>query len=197
MGDVKANMVDTVNLHLVVDGTCHNVAWCQTQSLVIFLHEFLTCRQAENTSVAAHRLGDEVSRMGFAWVIEGGRVELHEFHVLHLALGTIDHGNAVARGDIWIGSRGIHSTCATRSHQSDFRKVGVDFACVGIQNVGTIAFDVGRATRHTNTEVVLRDDFHGEVVFQNLNVGIVADGCHQSTLDFSTRIVGVVQDAEL
>ena len=57
--------------------------------------------------------------------------------------------------------------------------------------------DVGRTAGDPCTEVVLGDDFDGEVVFLDINVGAVAYGFHQSALDFRACVVGVVQDAEL
>ena len=44
--------------------------------------------------------------------------------------------------------------------------------------------------------MVLGDDFHGEVVFQNRDVRMAAYGFHQSALDFKTCVVSMVQDAE-
>ena len=45
--------------------------------------------------------------------------------------------------------------------------------------------------------MVLGDDFHGKVVFQNRDVRMAAYGFHQSALDFKTCVVSMVQDAEL
>ena len=45
--------------------------------------------------------------------------------------------------------------------------------------------------------MVLGDDLHGEVVLLDLDVRITAHGLHQSTLDFGTRVVGMMEDAEL
>ena len=60
MGDVEAYVVDTVDLHLLVDGTGDDVTGCQREALVIFLHELLTVGQFQDAAIAAHRLGDEV-----------------------------------------------------------------------------------------------------------------------------------------
>ena len=43
--------------------------------------------------------------------------------------------------------------------------------------------------------MVLGDDFHGKVVFQNRDVRMAAYG-PSVRADFKTRVVGVVQDAE-
>ena len=44
--------------------------------------------------------------------------------------------------------------------------------------------------------MVLGDDFHGKMILLDVDVGIVSHGSHQSSLDFGTRIVGMVKDAE-
>ena len=38
---IEAYVVESVYLHLLVYGTCNDVAWCQRQALVVFLHERL------------------------------------------------------------------------------------------------------------------------------------------------------------
>ena len=56
---------------------------------------------------------------------------------------------------------------------------------------------MGRTPGDANAHVVLGNDFHGEMVLLHLNVFTGTYGFHQSTLYLSTRIVGMVQDAEL
>ena len=45
--------------------------------------------------------------------------------------------------------------------------------------------------------MVLRDDLNGKVVFLDINVGVVANGLHESALNLCPGIVGMVQDTEL
>ena len=45
--------------------------------------------------------------------------------------------------------------------------------------------------------MVLGDNLHSKVIFLDVDVRVVAYSFHQSSLDFSTRIVGMVEDAEL
>ena len=189
-------MVQPVYLHFLVDGAGHDVTRGQAEPFVIFLHELLAVRQAQDAAVSPHGLRDEVGRVRLAGMEEGGGVELHELHALHRAFGAVDHGNAVARGDVGVGGGGIDSSCAACGHQGDFGKEGVDFLGVGVEDVSAVAFDVRRAAGHFDTQVVLGDDFHGEVVFQDGDVRVVAHGFHQSALDFKPRVVGMVQDAE-
>ena len=54
-----------------------------------------------------------------------------------------------------------------------------------------------RAAGDADTQMVLRDDLHGKVIFLHLDIGIVTHSLHQSTLYLGSRIVGMVQDTEL
>ena len=45
--------------------------------------------------------------------------------------------------------------------------------------------------------MVLRDNLHSEVVFLDVDIRIIAHSLHQSTLNLCTRIVSMVQNAEL
>ena len=44
---------------------------------------------------------------------------------------------------------------------------------------------------------MLRDNLDSEVVLLDVNIGIVANSLHQSTLNLGTRVVGMMQDAKL
>ena len=44
--------------------------------------------------------------------------------------------------------------------------------------------------------MVLGDDFDGEVVFEDVDVGVCAHGLDKAFLNFEARVVGVVEDAE-
>ena len=70
VGHVQTHMVDTVYLHLLVDGTRHDVAGSETQPLVVFLHERLSVGQSQDAAVASHRLCDEVCGMGLLRIIQ-------------------------------------------------------------------------------------------------------------------------------
>ena len=53
-------------------------------------------------------------------MIEGCRVELHELHAFHRTFGTVDHGDAVARGNVGVGCSGVDGSRPTGGHQGDF-----------------------------------------------------------------------------
>ena len=42
--DVEADMVDRMDLHLVIDRPCDDVAWCERETRIVFLHELLAVR---------------------------------------------------------------------------------------------------------------------------------------------------------
>ena len=146
VSDVEAYVVESVLLHLLVDGTCHDVAWSQTQSLVVFLHEALAVGQAQDAAIATHGFGDEEGRMSLAWVEEGCGVELYELHVGHCSLGTIDHSLAVARGDHGVGSGLIDSSAAACAHHCHLAQIGVHLLGLGVEHIGSVAVDVRSAT---------------------------------------------------
>ena len=189
---IEADVVDAVDFHLLVDGACHDVARGERESLVVFLHELLAVRQAEDAAVAAHGFRDEIGRVRFAGVEEGGGVELDKFHVLHRSLGAVGHGDAVAGGDVGVGRRTVHRPAAACAEHRDAREKGVDFPCVGVEDVGAVAFDVRGAPRHLHAEVVLRNDFHGKMILEHGDLRVRLDGLNQAALDFEARVVGMV-----
>ena len=189
-------MVNAVNLHLFVDGTCHDVTRSQRESLVVFLHETLSVGQTQDASVAAHGLGDEVGGMRLVGVMQHRGMELYELHVGHRSLGAIHHGDAVARSDDGVRGCQVHGSATSRAHHGDLREIGVHLLCFRVQHVGPVAVDIGRAACDACSQVVLGDDFHGEVVLLHVDVGIVAHGLHQSALYLGTRIIGMVKDTE-
>ena len=102
VGHVETHMVEGVNLHLVVNSSCDDIAGGKAETLVIFLHKLLTVWQTQNAAVAAHCLCYEVCGVGLLWIIEHGGVELHKLHVLHLSFCPIDHRDSVACGNVGV-----------------------------------------------------------------------------------------------
>ena len=124
-------------------------------------------------------------------------MELYKLHIGHRAFSAIDHSDTVARSNDGIRRCQIDGTATARTHDGDFRQIGIDFLGYRIEHVGSITLDVRRTARHTYTQMVLRDNLYGEMVLFHLDIGIVTNGLHQPALDFSTRIIGMVQNAEL
>ena len=194
--DVEIHMVFATHLHFIVDGTCHNVAWSEREARVVLLHELLAVERAEHSSVATHSLGDE-ERRTVAWVIKGSRVELNELHILNCSLGAIYHGNAVACSHKRIGGGAIHGTHASGSHERDAREERIDGFSLGIENVGTIAGDIGSATGHHLAEVVLGANLHSKAILKHVDVGVLLHSLDETFLYFGPGVVLVVQNAEL
>src|SRR5690606_38706094 len=100
MGNIQPDMPNTQALNFIVDCACDNIAWCKFGALVKTQHKAFAIGQTQISPFAAHCFSDqEGARL---WMIEAGRMELVKFPVSHPAVGTIGHGNAVTRGNIWI-----------------------------------------------------------------------------------------------
>ena len=194
---VEADMIQSVNLHLVVDGPCHDVARGEGEAFVVLLHELLSVRQAQHAAVSAHRLGDEEGRMGLRRIVEDGGVELYELHVLHGSLGPVDHCDAVSCGDHRIGGHGIDGSHTACRHERDSAQERVDLPGLGVEDVCSVAFYVRCPARHLYAEVVLCDDFHGVMVLEHGDVAVVPHGFHQPALYLETGVVGMMEDAEV
>lgn len=195
VGDVEIDMIVAVELHLAVDGARHDVARSEREPRVILVHELLAAEVAEHGAISAHGLGDE-ERRAVAGMIEGRGMELDELHVLHCALGAVDHRDAVAGGDEGVGRGGVDGATAAGGHQCRLGQERVDTS-VGRQHVGAIAGDVGRAAGDNLAQMVLGDDLDGKVVFKDVDVGTGADSLDEALLYLISRVVGMVENAEL
>lgn len=51
--------------------------------------------------------------MRLARIEESRGVELHELHAFHRTFGTVDHGDAVARGNVGVGRSGVDGSRTT------------------------------------------------------------------------------------
>lgn len=195
MGHIKIDMVRSLLLHLGVNGTCHNISWGERHTRVILLHKLLTVEIAEHCSISSHSLSDE-ERGAIAGMIEGGGMELDEFHILHSALGTIHHRNTIARGDKRIGGSGVDGTNASRCHHGDTGQEGLHSSCLLIKHICTVAGYVGSATRHDSAQMMLGDYLYGKMMLEDINIGIGPHSLHETRLDFSPRIVSMVENTE-
>ena len=193
---VEADVVQSVNFHLAVNGPGNDVSWSQREALVVFLHKLFAIGQTQDAAIATHGFRNQIGRMRLLRIEEHRWMELYEFHVLDAPFGTIHHGNAVARGNVRVGGGSVDGTCATGCHQCDAAQIGVHLAGIGVQNVRAVAFYVRCAACDANAQVVLRDDFHGKMVLQNLDVWVAAHSLHQSALYFCSGVVSMVQDTE-
>ena len=132
MGDIQTDVIQTVNLHLLIDGTSHDVARSQRQALVVFLHKRLAIRQFQYGTIATHSLRDKVGRMRLVGVMQDGRMELYELHISHSTLGTINHGDTVARSNDGVRGGQIDRAATTCTHDGNLRQIGVDLLRLGV-----------------------------------------------------------------
>ena len=151
VGHVKAHMIDGVDLHLVVYRTCHDVARREGQARVVFLHELFAVRQTKNATVTTHSLCDEISRVSLGGVVETGRVELNELHILDRTFRTIDHGDTVAGSYLGVGSGRIDRTRSSGCHEGDTTQVRINLLRLRVEDIGSVALDIGCTTCHANT----------------------------------------------
>ena len=123
-------------------------------------------------------------------------MELDEFHVLHRSLGTVNHGDAVARGYQRIGGVSVNGFTTSCSHDGYLGEEGVHFSRILVQYIGAIALDARRVARHDDAQMVLCDDFHRIVVGEYADVGMPFHSFDERSLYLGSRVVLVVQDAE-
>ena len=197
MSDVETHVVKSVYLHLLVDCPRHNITWGKRQALVVFLHERLAIRQFQYTAISTHCLGNEEGGMCLARMIEGCGMELHKLHVCHCSLGSIHHCLTVACCYHGVGGCLIYCSATACTHHCHLTQIGIHLLSFGIKHVCSIAVDIGSASCHSRSQVVLGDYLYGEMVFLHRDVGTLAHCLHQSTLYLGTCIVLMVKDAEL
>ncbi len=66
-----------------------------------------------------------------------------------------------------------------------------------IENIGSVAGDVGSAAGHDFSEMMLRDNLEGEPVFKDFDIRVLLHLLHEALLYFGSGVVGMVEDSEL
>ncbi len=130
-------------------------------------------------------------------MIEGRGVELDELHVFDSAFGAVDHGYAVAGGYEGVGGGAVDGSASACGYEGDAGEESIDVSGGCVEDVGSVTGDVGGASRDYLAQVVLGDDFDGEVVFVDVDVGVGADGFDERVLYLEAGVVGVVEYAKL
>ena len=151
MGHIQTYVIQAVNLHLLIDGTRHDITWCQRQTLVILLHKRLAIRQLQYATITTHSLGNQEGGVRFVRVMQHGGVELYKLHIGHRTLGTIHHSDTVASSNHGVRCGQIHSTATTGTHHGHLCQIGIHLLGIRIQHVGTIAVNVWRTTCNSGT----------------------------------------------
>ena len=189
VGDVQVDTVQAAPLHLVVDGPGDDVPGRQLGALVMLGHEAAAVGQAQHGPLAPHGLGDQEG-LGLG-VIEAGGVELDELHVRHPATGAIGHGDAVARGGVWVG--GVQKDLAGAASGQD-GMAGGD----GLHPVGSDVEDVGTVDPLLlQAELGAGDEVDRDLAFPQLDVGRLAQPGPHRVLHGLAGGVGDVEDAAL
>ena len=128
---------------------------------------------------------------------ESRRMELHELHIGNGSLCTIYHCLTVTRCDDRICSGLIDSSTSASTHERHLTEIGIYLLSLRIENICPIALNVLVTACHGNTEVVLSNNLHSEVMLLHLNIGIGTHSRNESTLYLSTCIIGMVENTEL
>ncbi len=190
-------MVDAMDFHFLVDGASHDISWGKRQSLVVFLHKRLPVRQSQCAAISTHCLCYEICRMRLSRMIERCGMELYELHVLHRSLCTVNHSLAVASGYYRVCSGLVNGTASTGTHQRYLTQIGIHLLRVGIQHVCSVTLDIRRASCYYHSEMMLRDNLHSKMVLLDVDIRIAAHCLHQSTLNLSSGVVGMMKNTEL
>mmetsp|Transcript_8729 Transcript_8729/g.15103 ORF Transcript_8729/g.15103 Transcript_8729/m.15103 type:complete len:238 (-) Transcript_8729:980-1693(-) len=116
--DVQQHMLFVSLKQLVVDAASHNVSRRQLHTQrVVLCHEPLSACIVKMTSFTAHSFCDEEGAASVCGVVQGGWVELYEFHVGHHSGCTISHGNTISRSYMRVGGVWIHlASTPAREH---------------------------------------------------------------------------------
>ena len=124
-------------------------------------------------------------------------MELYKFHIFNRSFCAIYHRDTVSCCDFGIGGRCINSPYSASSHQCNTAQISVNLLCLWIENISAVAFYIRCTTCHANAQMVLRNNFHSKMMLQHVYKRICAYGGHKSTLNLCTRIIGMVENAEL
>src|SRR5690606_39522660 len=89
MGNVQPDMTNTETLDFIVDGTCHNITWCEFGALVKTQHKAFAIGQAQISAFATHCFSNQERTC--LWMIEAGRMELVKFHIGDPAARSEEH----------------------------------------------------------------------------------------------------------
>ena len=124
-------------------------------------------------------------------------MKLYKLHFFDIAFGTVHHCYAITGSNGWIRCGGVHVSGTTGSHQGNFCQYGIDAVVVAIEHISAVTRNIGRAAVHVHAQVVLGNDFDGEMVFKNFYVFILAGTGQQGFFYFEASLVLMVKHPEL
>ena len=133
VADVQIDAVQALLFHFKINRPRHHVARRKFGARVVLRHEAGAVGQQQQAAFSAHGLADQ---KGFGVrVVQAGRVELDELHVLHPAAGTPGCGDTVSGGRVRIG--GVQVNLAGTARGQDGVRCGerLDAVLAFIQGV--------------------------------------------------------------
>ena len=119
-----------------------------------------------------------------------GGMKLDELHVGDGGAGAVGHCHAVAGGDVRIRCVEINFTAAAGGEQGNWCGESADMVGFFVKNIGAQA-----AVFVGHTQFPGGDQVDGNVVFENLDVGLLGNGVQEGALDFASGYILGVQDA--
>ena len=133
LADVEEHAVVARPLHLGVNRASHDVARRERAARIVLLHELLAVLVDKHRALAAHRLGDEEPLR--LRMVEAGRMELDELHVLDLRPRAPRKRNAVPGRRVGIARVEVHLAAAARRENRVRRTDRVDLAALLVQDI--------------------------------------------------------------
>jgi len=122
-------------------------------------------------------------------------MELDILHILGYGLRAVAHSYAVARRHQRIGRGIVYIAATARSYDREFRQHGLDFVGIEVEDICSEAGQTARMARNYLTQMVLRKQVYGEVVFENGDVLVGTHLLDKRPFDLGTRQVAVMQYA--
>ena len=116
--------------------------------------------------------------MRLARVIQCRWVELYELHIFDNAFGTMYHSNTITRCNVRLGGCGIYCTRTASSHQCDATQIRINLTRLRVNDICSVALFVRRTMCNAHTQMVLRNDLYGKVMFQHINIRIMPHRFH-------------------
>ena len=134
MADIEVHAISPETLHLMVNGTRHDIPRSQFSTRVEVWHETATIRAAQIGAFSAQSFGQQ--KITCLWMVQTSRMELVKFHVGHAAACTPRHSDAITGGNIWIGGVLIYLGRTASGQDHRFRTDGFDSLQLTVPNIG-------------------------------------------------------------
>ncbi len=192
VSDVEEDAVIAMFFHLIVDCPGDDISRGQIFELVIVRHEGVAVTPLKYRSLTAHGFGNQ-ERLGVR-VIEGGRVELHEFHVDDSCAGPPTDRQSVASGDIRIAGVKINFA-GTASCQ--YRESGAESDDLIIFDVENVSAEAAVSFQRFFYDFPLGDQVDSDMMLIEGDVRMLKCCFDQSPFNFSPGGIFRVQNAPM